>query len=110
MARYTHRSRQGFAGLILYIQIQRDLNSNYGREKRAVAKQHKHDGQEPKRSPNVRQNKGGLISGLQAPGRARIDPFQLPEDFLQRFFGISKDSCCQAKGLEIMTLPICCPS
>jgi len=26
-------------------------------------------------------------SFLQAPGRARIDPFQLPEDFLQRFFG-----------------------
>lgn len=36
MARHTHRSRQGFAGLIFYIQIQRDLNSNYRREKRPV--------------------------------------------------------------------------
>src|SRR5260370_1256411 len=27
-------------------------------------------------------------SFLQAPGGARIDPFQLPEDFLQRFFGL----------------------
>jgi hypothetical protein len=25
---------------------------------------------------------------LQAPGSARIDPFQLPEDFLQRLFGL----------------------
>jgi len=25
---------------------------------------------------------------LQAPGRARIDPFQLSEDFLQRLFGL----------------------
>ncbi len=32
MARHTHRSRQGFAGLILYIQIERDLNFNYRHE------------------------------------------------------------------------------